>query len=114
MSVVLQLSSLTLGAFTYNLLRLIGLETLKKDDAPISRKNQRRRIKTVIKNMIYLDVRLVHHARSVFLKFSRYCRWFTTKFWERFLTTQYFTWMCPTFLILSEKTEGQLTAFPAL
>ena len=69
---------LTLGAFTYNLLRLIGLETLKKDDAPISRKNQRRRIKTVIKNMIYLAVRLVNHARSAFLKFSRYCRWFTT------------------------------------
>jgi hypothetical protein len=69
---------LTLGAFTYNLLKLIGLETLKKDDAPISRKNQRRRVKTVIKNMIYLAVRLVNHARSAFLKFSRYCRWFTT------------------------------------
>ena len=69
---------LTLGAFTYNLLKLIGLETLKKDDAPIRKDNQRRRVKTVIKNMIYLAVRLVNHARSALLKFSKYCRWFTT------------------------------------
>ncbi len=69
---------LTLGAFAYNLLKLIGLESLKKDDAPISRKNQRRRVKTVIKNMIYLAVRLVHHARSTYLKISKYCRWFAT------------------------------------
>jgi hypothetical protein len=69
---------LHLGCFTYNLLRFIGQETLKTDDAPLKKKVFRRRIKTVIQNLITLASKLVKHARRVFLKFGQHSPWFTT------------------------------------
>ncbi|PLR84340.1 IS1380 family transposase [Bacillus sp. V33-4] len=67
---------LHLGCLTYNLLRLIGQETLKVDDAPLKNKVFRRRIKTVIQNLITLASKMVKHARQVFLKFGQHSPWF--------------------------------------
>jgi len=58
---------LELGGMVYNILRLIGqmnckLETSKK------RKTERKRIKTVIKDMIMLASKLVNHARKKIIK----------------------------------------------
>jgi len=65
------------GVFAYNLLRIIGQESLRKDDAPIRSNVKRRRIRTVIQNLIYLAVRLVRHARGVYFNFGRYSPWYT-------------------------------------
>ncbi len=69
---------LHLGCLTYNLLRLIGQETLKTDDAPLKKKVFRRRIKTVIQNIITLASKMVKHARRVALKFGNHSPWFST------------------------------------
>lgn len=69
---------LHLGCLTYNLLRLIGQETLKSDDAPLKKKVFRRRVKTVIQNLITLASKMVRHARRFYLKFGNYSPWFPT------------------------------------
>jgi len=61
--------------FAYNLLRIIGQESLRKDDAPIRSNVQRRRIRTVIQNIIYMAVRLVRHARSLIFSFGKHSPW---------------------------------------
>ncbi|MGB4673767.1 MAG: IS1380 family transposase, partial [Azovibrio sp.] len=45
-----------------NLLRLIGVHTLHGKDAPVRHKAQRRRIKTVMQEMVYKAARLIGHA----------------------------------------------------
>jgi hypothetical protein len=45
---------LHLGCFTYNLLRLIGQENVKKNDAPVKKKVFRRRVKAAIQHFITL------------------------------------------------------------
>lgn len=62
----------------YNILCLIGQESIKKSDAPLKKKVQRRQIRTVIQNYITLAARLVHHSRKYKLGFSRYSPWFTS------------------------------------
>lgn len=69
---------LHLGCLTYNLLRIIGQETLKGDDTPVKKKVFRRRVKTVIQNLITLASKMVQHARQVYLKFGKNCPWFPT------------------------------------
>lgn len=66
------------GIFAYNLLRIIGQESLQKPDAPLRKQVQRRRIRTVIQNMIYLAARPVYHARQFKLCFGCYSPWFKT------------------------------------
>ena len=51
-----------LAAAAMNLLRLIGLHTLHGDKAPVRHSAQRRRIKTVIQEMIYKAGRMIRHA----------------------------------------------------
>lgn len=51
-----------LAAVTMNLLRLIGQHTLHGDKAPVRHSAQRRRIKTVIQEMIYKAGRMIRHA----------------------------------------------------
>lgn len=63
------------GVFAYNLLRIIGQESLRKDDAPIRNNVKRRRIRTVIQNMIYMAVRLVRHARGLCFNFGKHSPW---------------------------------------
>jgi hypothetical protein len=56
----------------YNILHLIGQESIKKSDAPLRKKVERRRIRTVIQNLIYLASRLVYHARKYKLGFGQH------------------------------------------
>lgn len=69
---------LHLGLLAYNILRVIGQESLRVADVPLKKKVSRRRIRTVIQNLIYLASRVVYHARRYKLGFSRYCPWFAT------------------------------------
>lgn len=66
------------GVFAYNLLRILGQTSLQVPDSPLKKRVQRRRIRTVIQNMIYLAARMVHHARTFKLRFGCYCPWFFT------------------------------------
>ena len=75
---------LLIGMFSYNLLRLCGQESLREDNGTITkrplyrRKAGRRRIRTVIQDLIYMACRVTHHARKVFLSFGRYAPWADT------------------------------------
>lgn len=69
---------LYLGCLAYNLLRIIGQESLKSDDAPLKRKVFRRRVKTIIQNLITLASKMVKHSRRLYLKFGNHSPWFTS------------------------------------
>lgn len=72
---------LLLGMVAYNLLRMIGQESLREADAPIRRRVSRRRVRSVMQDLVYLACRLVKHARRWTLSFGRHCPWLTT--WRR-------------------------------
>lgn len=60
----------------YNNLRLIGQLANDCDAIPLRKPAQRRRIKTVIQNLMYLTSRVVYHARRFKLSFGCHCPWF--------------------------------------
>ena len=60
----------------YNCLRLIGQTANAAPGTPLRKKAQRRRLKTVIQNLIYLAARLVRHARRYKLAFAQWSPWF--------------------------------------
>ena len=62
---------LALAALAYNILRYIGQNTLIGPDAPIRKALHRRRLRTVMQEMIYRAVRLVRHGRRYLLRFGR-------------------------------------------
>jgi hypothetical protein len=66
------------GIFAYNLLRIMGQESLREDDAPIRGGVKRRRIRTVIQNIVYIAARVSRHARQTTFNFGRYSPWFQT------------------------------------
>jgi len=68
------------GIFAYNILRIIGQMTMKLDKnmVPLRKKAQRRRVRTVIQNLITIACRLVCHARQVKLRFGRHSPWLNT------------------------------------
>jgi hypothetical protein len=72
---------LLLGMVAYNLLRLIGQESLREADAPIRKQVSRRRVRSVMQDLVYLACRLVRHARCWTLSFGRHCPWLTS--WRR-------------------------------
>jgi hypothetical protein len=82
---------LTLGMLAYNMLRLCGQESLQRinlDQRPTFRKVvSRRRIRTVIQDLIYLAGRVTLHAKKLYLSFGRYCHWSNVwqNIYERFL-----------------------------
>lgn len=53
-----------LAAVAMNLLRLVGQHTLHESDSPVRHSAQRRRIRTVMQELIFKAGRLVHHARQ--------------------------------------------------
>ncbi|MBO0835820.1 MAG: IS1380 family transposase [Actinobacteria bacterium] len=61
------------AVLAYNILRWIGLEGLTRDDAPIRHPAQRRRLKTVIQELMYVAARVVESGRRLALKFSIGC-----------------------------------------
>jgi len=67
---------LQFGLLAYNLLRFIGQESLKQNDAPVRRQRTRRRIRTVIQGLITLASRVVYHARRWRLVFGVHSPWF--------------------------------------
>jgi len=69
---------LHIGLMSYNILRFIGQKTLLSNDTPLRKKAQRRRIRTVIQNLITVASRLVYHARRYKLSFGKHCPWFVT------------------------------------
>ncbi len=60
----------------YNCLRLIGQTANESSGMPLRKTARRRRLKTVIQNLIYLAARLVRHARRYKLAFGRWSPWF--------------------------------------
>lgn len=69
---------LHLGLLACNILRVIGQESLRIANVPLKKKVSRRRIRTVIQNLIYLASRVVYHSRRYKLGSSRHCPWFAT------------------------------------
>ena len=69
---------LEVGMLTYNILRLIGQEGLSTKEAPIRKNVYRRRIRSVIQDMIYMAVKIVRHAGRIKLKFGKHNRWYNT------------------------------------
>ncbi len=62
---------LHLAAFAYNCLRLLGPLGLTGEIAPIRHPAKRRRIKTVLQEIMYRAARFVAHARRRVLDFGR-------------------------------------------
>ena len=62
-----------LGTFAYNTLRAIGQMGLLGQFAPIRHPVKRRRIRTVIQELIYLAARLISTGRRFILRFSLHC-----------------------------------------
>ena len=61
------------AVLAYNILRWIGLVGLLRDDAPIRHQAKRRRIRTVIQELIYVAARVTESGRQLALKFSKIC-----------------------------------------
>ncbi len=62
---------LHLGAFAYNCLRLLGQLGLTGEIAPIRHPAKRRRLKTVLQELMYRAAKFVEHARRLVLDFGR-------------------------------------------
>jgi hypothetical protein len=71
---------LLLAVLAYNILRIIGQTSLSKQDAPLKRPVQRRRLRTVIQNLITMAVHVVRHARKIYFGLGNSNTWrFTFK-----------------------------------
>ena len=64
---------MALGCLTYNILRAIGQMGLLGEFSPIRHAAKRRRIRTVMQELIYLAGRLISTGRRLMLRFSRHC-----------------------------------------
>jgi len=70
---------LLLAGVAFNLLRWIGQQALRRPETlPVKLKVARRRLASVMRDLIYIACKRVRHAGSVFLKFGRDCPWFRT------------------------------------
>jgi hypothetical protein len=80
---------LSLAGFVYNMLRIIGQLSLLGPDSPVRHPAKRRRIRTVMQEIMYLAARLIRTGRSLKLRFSRYCPAFKVfrLLYQRFSTT---------------------------
>ena len=66
---------LELTMIAYNILRMLGQETVNQAKAPSKRIVSRKRIRTVIQNIIHFAGQLTKHARQLFLSISRSNAW---------------------------------------
>jgi hypothetical protein len=69
---------LELAMLAYNLLRMIGQESLKGSDAPVKRPVKRKRLATVIKHLILIASHFTKHARRKCLSLGRSNAWSRT------------------------------------
>ena len=67
---------LHLALFAYNILRIMGQFSVKCSETPLRKKAQRRRIRTVIQNMITCAAHVIKHSRRISLGFSISNKWF--------------------------------------
>jgi len=64
---------MALGCFAYNILRFIGQLGLLGDKSPVRHPGKRRRLKTVIQELMYLAGRLIRSGRRLRLRLSKHC-----------------------------------------
>jgi hypothetical protein len=64
---------LSLGGLVYNLLRVIGQFGLLGPKSPVRHRAKRRRIRTVLQEIMYVAARLVRTGRRLILRFGRHC-----------------------------------------
>jgi hypothetical protein len=64
---------LTCARFAYNILRWLGQNGLTGDDAPLRHHAKRRRIRTVMQELMYLAGRMVQSGRRLKLALGRHC-----------------------------------------
>ncbi len=70
---------LLLSGIAFNILRLIGQTMLAHPEAmPAKLKIQRRRLSSVIKDLIFIGCKRVRHAGSIKLRFGKSCPWFNS------------------------------------
>ena len=68
---------LNAAALAYNCLRFIGQEALAcKESLPVKIDVARRRIRSVLQDLIYVGCKFTRHAGQIILKFGRHCPWF--------------------------------------
>ena len=58
---------LELTILAYNILRMIGQESLGKKDTPMKHNVRRRRLRTVISNLVMMASHVTEHARQVMI-----------------------------------------------
>ncbi len=64
---------MTLGVFSYNILRMIGQLGLLGENAPVRHPAKRRRIRTVLQELIYVAARVIRKRNRLRLRFSCHC-----------------------------------------
>ena len=64
---------LACAVLAYNILRWIGLEGLTGPGSPIRHAAKRRRLRTVMQELMYVAARVVERGRRMALKFSSHC-----------------------------------------
>ncbi|MEW6181522.1 MAG: IS1380 family transposase [Chloroflexota bacterium] len=64
---------MALGGFAYNILRFIGQLGLLGEMSPVRHPAKRRRLKTVIQELIYLAARVIRKGNRLHLRFSCHC-----------------------------------------
>jgi predicted metal-dependent hydrolase len=62
---------LSMGVMVYNILRWIGLAGLMEEDSPVRHTAKRRRIRTVLQEMIYVGAQLYEKSRFLILRFGK-------------------------------------------
>ena len=68
---------LLLSGIAFNILRLIGQTMLAHSETmPARLKIKRRRLGSVIRDLVYIACKRVRHAGSVRLRFGKDCPWF--------------------------------------
>lgn len=79
---------LLLGMLAYNTLRIISQEALRDDasvapaaQAPLRKRVQRRRVRSIMDDLVRLAARVIHTGRRWKLAFGRYAPW--AQVWER-------------------------------
>jgi hypothetical protein len=62
---------LTLGLFTYNILKWIGLVGLMGKDSPVRHKAKRRRVRTVIQTLVCMAAHIYERGHRLVIRFGR-------------------------------------------
>ena len=62
---------LSMGSMVYNILRWIGLAGLMEEDSPVRHTAKRRRIRTVLQELIYVGAQLYEKSRFLILRFGK-------------------------------------------